>query len=213
MDDYKTDVLISDIKNIRSMMERSSRFLSLSGLSGILAGIVALAGTAAAWWYLHYRLYPEVGSVRMLDNKVIELKLMLFLVFDAVIVLTLALCFGVYFGMRKARKLDIPFWSKSAENTLWSLVIPLVAGGLFCLVLYKYNLYLLIAPATLIFYGLALLNASKYTFHEVRYLGVSEIALGLLCSLLYNYTVVFWALGFGVLHIIYGAVMYYRYER
>lgn len=213
MDEKKTDLYIRDIKEIRSMMERSSRFISLSGLSGIFTGFIALAGTVAAYWYLYYKLQPQVGSISMQSPGVIELKLLLFLVLDALAVLFLSVSSGVFFALRKSRQLNVPFWNKSAELTLWNLLIPLVTGGLFCLVLYKYELYLLIAPATLIFYGLALLNASKYTLHEIRYLGVCEIALGLFCSLLYEYTVYFWALGFGVLHIIYGTIMYYRYER
>ncbi|MBC8046696.1 MAG: hypothetical protein H7Y00_07875 [Fimbriimonadaceae bacterium] len=213
MEQLENKAYIQDIKEIRSMMERSSKFISLSGISGIIAGIIALAGTAIAWWYLNYKLAPEVGTVSMTTNKVIELKLILFLVIDAIFVLLLAVGFGIFLGLRKSKQLNVPFWNKSAELTMWNLIIPLVAGGIFCLVLYKYNLYLLIAPATLIFYGLALLNASKYTLHEVRYLGICEIILGLICSIMYEYTVIFWAIGFGVLHIVYGAVMYYRYER
>lgn len=213
MDENNTELYIKDIKEIRSIMERSTRFISLSGLSGIVAGVIALLGTAAAYWYLHYKLLPETGNLTMNADRVIELKLLLFLVLDAVIVLILVIACGIFFALRKSKKFNIPFWNKSAELTLWNLLIPLIAGGLFCLVLYKYHLYLLIAPATLIFYGLALLNASKYTLHEIRYLGVCEVVLGLFCSLLYEYTVCFWAMGFGVLHIIYGAFMYYRYER
>lgn len=211
--DEKNNGYLDDLKEIRSMMEKSSRFISLSGLSGIAAGIIALAGTIAAWWYLHFRLSPQIPDYEMNINEVLQLKLIIFLILDAIAVLVAAIGFGIYFAVRKSKKLSLPAWNRSAAQTVVNLIIPLVAGGLFCLVLWRYNLYLLLAPATLIFYGLALLNASKYTLHEVYYLGICEIILGLLCSIFYTYTIIFWATGFGVLHIIYGAVMYYRYER
>jgi hypothetical protein len=65
----------------------------------------------------------------------------------------------------------------------------------------------------LIFYGLALLNASKYTLKEIRYLGMSEICLGLIASAWVQFGIVFWGIGFGMLHIIYGTFMYFKYEK
>ena len=38
---------LEELQHIKRMMERSSRFISLSGLSGIAAGICAIAG---AWF-------------------------------------------------------------------------------------------------------------------------------------------------------------------
>ena len=65
----------------------------------------------------------------------------------------------------------------------------------------------------LIFYGLALINSSKYTFFEIRYLGIAEIVLGLIASVFVSSGLILWAAGFGLLHIIYGIIMYYKYER
>jgi hypothetical protein len=44
-------------------------------------------------------------------------------------------------------------------------------------------------------------------------LGICEIGLGLIASIYMGYGLLFWAVGFGVLHIIYGIVMYMKYER
>jgi hypothetical protein len=65
----------------------------------------------------------------------------------------------------------------------------------------------------LIFYGMALLNGSKYTYHEIRALGILEVLLGLIASMNLGHGLLFWALGFGVLHIIYGVLVWYRHER
>jgi hypothetical protein len=64
-----------------------------------------------------------------------------------------------------------------------------------------------------VFYGLALVNASKYTLTDIRYLGITEIILGILNIFFLRRGLYFWALGFGVLHIIYGLVMWWKYER
>jgi len=202
---------IEDIKEIRSMMERSSRFISLSGLSGVSAGVIALAGAVTAWWYIKNNLASMHYS--MFNISSIELKDLVFLLMEAAIVLLLAIGFAIYFAVRKARLQNLPIWNKAAELTFMSLIIPLAAGGIFCMILFYYRLYLLIAPVTLIFYGMALLNAGKYTLNEVRYLGITEIILGLIAATIPGYSLIFWALGFGILHIIYGSVMYFRYER
>jgi hypothetical protein len=105
-------------------------------------------------------------------------------------------------------------WDKTTERMLINLLLPLVAGGIFCLILiFKWQLIGLVAPVTLLFYGMALINASKYTFHDIRYLGVSEVILGLIGTYFIGYGLLIWAIGFGILHIVYGLLMYYKYER
>jgi hypothetical protein len=204
---------IQQLNEIRSLMERSSRFISLSGLSGISAGIVALIGAGIAFFYLDFnqggfdidRYFMEM-SYRRFSNS------WLFITLDALIVLALALFSGIYFTTRRARKQGLKAWDLSARRVLINLFIPLSAGGIFCLILLYHHLIFLMAPATLIFYGLALLNAGKYTYHEIRVLGISEIILGLMASWLVEYGLLFWAIGFGVMHIFYGSMMYFRYE-
>lgn len=202
---------LEDLKEIRSMMERSSRFISLSGLSGISAGIIAILGAFVAGWYVEKNItlvsnnVTTGGDVRTGD--------VVFLLLLASVVLFLAVSAAIYFAIRKARLNDLPIWNKAAELTLINLLLPLGTGAIFCLILYTYGIFLLIAPATLVFYGLSLLNASKYTLSEIRYLGVTEIVLGLIAMAMPGYSLLFWAIGFGLLHIIYGAVMYFRYER
>ena len=195
---------LEDIREIRNLMERSSRFISLSGLSGIFAGIFALLGAGAAWWYL-WKVFPELpgDSYR---------ELYTFLFADAIIVLALSLSAGVLFTTRNAKRKGQPIWDITSRHLLINLAIPLIAGGFFCLILLDQRPQL-IASATLLFYGLALINASKYTVTDIRTLGLCEIALGLISATIQGYSLIFWAIGFGVLHIIYGTVMYYKYER
>jgi hypothetical protein len=197
-----------DIASIRSTMERSVKFLSLSGLSGVLAGIYALLG-ASLTYYLVYFPHAPVGDVfTNADDK----SIILWLISIAIIILILSIATAYYMSVRKATKAGINFYNKTSKELLRSLFIPLITGGLLILILLSQGHFGLVIPACLIFYGLALIQTSVLTFSEIRYLGFSEILLGLLAALLPEYGLLFWAAGFGVLHIVYGLVMYYRYD-
>ncbi len=195
----QTDYL-KDITEIRSIMERSSRFISLSGLSGVMAGVYALVGAYVAHVILH-------------DYTISREQVITYLMADAAVVLLLAVGTGVYLTTRRARTQGAMIWDATAQRLLINLLIPLVVGGLFSLILIARGMVGIIAPSMLIFYGLALVNASKYTLTDIRYLGFAEIGLGLIAALIPGYSLLFWALGFGVFHIIYGTLMYYTHER
>ncbi|MBN1118480.1 MAG: hypothetical protein JXA77_14810 [Bacteroidales bacterium] len=203
----------NQIAEIKEMMEKSSRFLSLSGLSGISVGLIALLGTIYAFFYLNYNLrYFQPDLYFNNPPYFIPDKTLLILILDAVIILILALISAIFFTARKARKKGLKIWNRITKQMLTNLFIPLAAGGIFCLALIYYRIIFLVAPATLIFYGLALINASKYTFTEIRWLGLFEIGLGLIATAFAGYGLIAWSIGFGLLHIIYGIVMYRRYD-
>jgi len=202
-----------DLLAIRNMMERSSKFLSLSGLSGIVAGICALVGAAVA-----YFLILDSGQVqydeylRGLGNTSTS-SVRWLLAIDAFAVLIVASLGAFYFSLLKSKKANQPLWTNSTRRLLGHLLIPLVTGGLFAIILVTRNNIQLVASVTLIFYGLSLVNAGKFTLGEIHYLGLTEIVLGILAGIFVNHGLLFWAIGFGVMHIVYGIVMYYRYER
>jgi len=204
---------LKTLAEIRSLMEQSSRFLSLSGLSGIFAGIFALAGAIVAYFYMDISFFDD----RYYDMAIIDARLnvnfILFFLFDAIIVLGLALAAGFYFTYRNARKKGYAVWTPATRRFMGNLFIPLVTGGLFCILLVYNHVISLVSPVTLIFYGIALINGSKFTHTDIKYLGISEIILGLIGCIWAGYGLIIWAIGFGLLHIIYGLVMYFRYER
>lgn len=209
---------LKNLQEIRSIMERSTRFISLSGLSGVFAGLVALLGALAVYSFhkeFFFSRYQN-GGVFLPEELMSGNALTNFIVFSfvvAFVVLVLALFFATFFTTRNARRKGLPIWDATVRRMLINLFIPLVAGGLFCLILLYHHLVFLIAPSTLLFYGLALINASKFTLTDIRYLGISEITLGLIAMIFVGYGLIFWAVGFGVLHIVYGLAMYIKYER
>ncbi len=196
---------IEDLKEIKEMMNRSSKFISLSGLSGISAGVIALI----AAWFAHSLMYAPSSMEYTVQrgDEGITFKLLV-LASTTIIAAVLA---GVFFTKRKARKMNQPLWDAQTKLLLINLAIPLVTGGLVSILLLQQGLLGLLAPLTLIFYGLALVNASKYTFKEVGTLGMVEIVLGLVAMLFIGYGLFFWAFGFGILHIVYGIIMQLKY--
>ena len=198
-----------DIASIRTMMERSVKVISLSGLSGVLAGIYALIGATVAYFIGHYPISPFHLRIYSVSEPQILWKLLAI----AITVLVASLATGLWLSARKAKKANIKLWTSTSRQMLINLAIPLVSGGLFILIILYTNHYGIAAPASLLFYGLALIQASTNTYDEVRYLGFTEIILGLISAALPGYGLIFWALGFGVMHIVYGTVMYFRYEK
>ncbi|GAB3499571.1 hypothetical protein GCM10027341_23160 [Spirosoma knui] len=205
---------LQTLTEIRSLMERSSKFLSLSGLSGVSAGVVALAGAAVVYMRLRTGWFTIPGYDRLeLYDDADQAAIKQFLVLVALAVLVAALLLGTYFTVRKARRQGLSVWNTSSQRLVWAMAVPLAAGGVFCLALLHYNIIWLAFPATLIFYGLALVNGSRHTLRDVESLGYCEIVLGLISLFLPGYNLLVWAIGFGILHIAYGLAMYFKYER
>ncbi|MEJ5995216.1 hypothetical protein WG904_12375 [Pedobacter sp. Du54] len=201
---------LNALSDIRNMMDRSSRFISLSGLSGVFAGIIALIGAYLAHHEVNAYINGEYGY-----GVDADLTLEFNLLKLGISVLFVALVGGLLFTYRQSMRKKLPFWDKTAKNLILNLAIPLVSGGVFiiALLLNHPNAVVLIAPSCLVFYGLALINASKYTYSDIRFLGICEVLLGLIAVFNSGYGLYFWALGFGVMHIIYGSIMYFKYER
>lgn len=209
-----TQQQLAHLAEMRALMERSTRFLSLSGLSGVWAGACALAGAFVHRYYTeprflgkHLDIYVEKTSLATSMNFETAL------IITALATLLSALLGGWFFTARKARLRGERVWDASSRRLLWALALPLATGGLFCLALLYWGLVGLLAPATLVFYGLALRNGSHFTLRDVGSLGLFEIALGLTGMFFPGYGLELWALGFGFLHIFYGGWMYYKYER
>jgi hypothetical protein len=197
-----------DLSHIRSMMERSSRFISLSGLSGVVAGLTALIGAG----YVYFVLKREGISYFDGDRNIYQPALVRELVMIGALILVVALLSGYIFTANKSRKKGLKIWDATTKRLLITFIVPLITGGIFCLALLFHHLFVWIAPATLIFYGLALVSAERYTLTDVKYLGYCQIVLGLVSLFFLGWGLLFWAIGFGFLHIVYGSIMHKKYK-
>ena len=200
---------LNDLSEIKNLMNKSSRFLSLSGLSGVLAGVYALIGA----WFAYKTIDFDTTTLGEYRNIIITEDAVIRLIVIAALVLILSIITAIFLSVDKAKKTDEKIWNTASKRLLLNFMIPLATGGFFIIFLIEKNMFGLIAPLNLIFYGLACVNASKYTLGDVRYLGLTIIGLGLLSTWFLGYGILFWALGFGVCHILYGAIMYFKYDR
>ena len=207
----ENDKAIEAISDIRFMMERSSKFISLSGLTGVFAGIFALAGATAAYLYSTNSFGPDAVYANLQPDQ--KTDVLMFYGVDAFLVLILSVGFGIWLSSRKSKKTGQSVLDKTAVRLLVNLAIPLLSGGIFCIALIWYGILGLVAPSMLIFYGLSLINASKFTIGDTRYLGYIEVVLGLTSCFFIGYGLLFWVIGFGFFHIAYGLFMYYIYEK
>jgi hypothetical protein len=213
---HTTEESLEALQDIKRMMERSSRFISLSGWSGVSAGLCALAGA----WYAQGKMVDyrsQGGEVfnrlpgDVSNGSVKELRSELLMI--AALVLLAAVITAFLFTYLRSKRAGVPVWGISAQRLMWNTLIPLGTGGFFILRLLQEGYFSLIGPSCLLFYGLALINGSKYTLGEVRYLGYGQLLLGLVSLWMPGYALYFWAAGFGVLHIVYGILMWWKYER
>lgn len=214
--DKETELSVKTLQDIKAIMERSARFITLSGWSGIWAGAVGLAGAAIAYTWLAglpegyttgYR-QVQAGLFSMGEYSPLTFRFIIL----ALVVLLVALAGGYYFTWKKTRANGHKVWNSASKRMLGHMAIPLIAGGFFSLFFLNNGHEMYIAPACLVFYGLALINGSKYTISDIRYLGFSELGLGLINMMLPGYGLICWAIGFGVLHILYGIIMWNKYD-
>ncbi len=214
MDDQNAH--LHTLQDIKQLMHKSSRFVSLSGWSGIAAGSCALIGAWVAkvkmdTYFLNDRsIFSHYGNQSGIGGR-FRLSEELFVV--AIITFVAAFISAFLFTYIRSKKTNIPVWGYTAKKVMIAVSVPMLVGGLFVLRLVNFGLYGLIAPACLLFYGLALINASNHTFPEIRYLGYCQLAIGIINLWIMQYGLYFWAFGFGLLHIVYGIIMWNRYER
>lgn len=196
--------LLDDLSSIKNIMERSTRFISLSGLSGVMAGVYAILGAVYA---LTIFQKEKLSGQTYHDEAIMQLTL------TAVVVLVLSVSTGIWLTIRKARRKGLTVWNPVSRAFLLSGGIPLATGGLFVIIVLLQQHFSIISAGCLIFYGLALVSASHHTFGDVKWLGIFEILIGLTALAIPGYGFLLWVLGFGVMHILYGAIMHFKYDR
>lgn len=205
---------LQTLLEMKHLMQKSTRFMSLSGLSGVAAGVIALLGAAVAFHYIGSTPFETKRSYLILNYATPKwgLSPTAFFLINGISVFILALLAAIFFTVRKAKHQKQAVWGPLTWRLLRNIAVPLGAGGLFSLALLHHGVSGLVASTTLIFYGLALFTAGKYTLKDIQYLGLSQIALGLIAAFYVGYGLEFWSIGFGLFHILYGTIMYYKYD-
>lgn len=214
MKNHQENEQLEAILQMRDMMERSSKYLSLSGLAGIIVGCLAMVGVAFAYWILSMPLH-EINYLQFIESKNENFlsKQIQWLMLDAILVLFLALITGSFLAIRNAKRKGLSIWDATTKRLIYNMFIPLFVGMFLIIAFMLKGQIQFVLPIMLIFYGLALFNASKYAIDEINFLGVLEIGLGIIAIFWVELGLLIWLLGFGILHIIYGSVIYFKYEK
>lgn len=199
-----TEEYLKDISEIKNLMNKSSRFISLSGLSGILAGVYALIGAWFAYWLV---------SNYSRGTLIIGSTIFKYILIDLLLILIASIGTAIILTTKKAKKANAKVWDATTKRLILNFLIPFVTGAIYIIIILSHGKYGQTGGLMLLFYGLALVNASKYTYGDIKYLGYLEIVLGLICAAMPGFGFWFWIIGFGVLHIIYGTLMYFKYDK
>ncbi|MBS1493190.1 MAG: hypothetical protein JST55_06755 [Bacteroidetes bacterium] len=208
----KKEEQLNNLQDIRKLMDRSSRFSALSGISSITAGIIAIFGCLYVAFQLDFPIYAQAQNIMHWNNTPSEKITIKFLITTGFAVAFLSFFAFLLFANQKAKKYNIKLFNSTGKKFIFNHVLFLLCGGLFAAILFYYSTYLLIVPALLIFYGLALINISKFSYDTIRNLGIIEIILGFILCLIPVYSFLFFFIGFGVLHIIYGLILHFKYD-
>ena len=193
------DKALESVNEIKELMEKSSKFISVSGIAAILAGIYALAGA--------YIATQVITSDMYLSDT---LKLMAII---AMAVLAAAAVTAGILSYCKSQKTGQKFFSRLTYRALWNFSLPMLTGGALCISLLLHGYYDILSSVMLLFYGLTLVNVSKFTYANIAWLGYAFICLGVIDSFWEGHALLFWTIGFGGFHILYGILFYLHYER
>lgn len=192
---------LDHLQEIKKLMEKSSKSGSLSGIAGIIIGILAISGVSLTYYFLDKS--PFEPGYFLIEREKFDV-----LVLIAFIVLFLSLVTGAVMAVKKDTWNDL-----ATKKLLFNLFIPLIVGGIYSITLYYQGLFGWIAPVTMIFYGLGLFSAGKFSMPEIQFLGIIFSALGLFATFLIDYGLLIWGFGFGFLHLIFGIIIYLKYEK
>ena len=148
------DKALESVNEIKELMEKSSKFISVSGLAAILAGIYALAGAYIATLVIT----PETYLIVTLE-------------FMAIIALSVLAAAAVTAGILsycKSKKTGQSFFSRLTYRALWNFSLPMLTGGALCISLLLHGYYDILSSVMLLFYGLTLVNVSKFTLSLIH---------------------------------------------
>lgn len=202
------------LNDIREMMSKSSRFQSVSGWSIIIVGLYAAVASAMAaavigvgdWLpgFENLHRYANLNTPSRIRTAALI----------AIGLLALSLLTVFVFAIVKSKRHHLRFaLDKRMMQMLLDFFVPLAAGGLLSMALVMQGHYGLTSSIMLLFYGLALINCSHYTYPVLRYLGYAELLIGVVDCFTMSHALLFWFLGFSVMHILFGIVYVLMFER
>lgn len=184
------DRAIDNVKFIREMMERSASFTAVPGYGGILMGVTAVAAA-----------YIANTQVYLRDSLMTWL-----------IEAFLAFAIGFLAMWQKSKIAGQSLFSTPARKFAYGFIPPLVVGVVIVLGLGRYEYYYVMAPVCMLCYGAAVACGGAFSSRVVPVMGWCFIALGIVAFILpSSYAQIMMGASFGLLHIIFGAIIARKY--
>ena len=181
---------IDNLRYIRETMERAGSFTAVPGWGGVTMGITAVAAAVVAGW--------QISPDRWLATWLME---------GAV-----AIAIGVIAMQQKARAAGLEMWSAPARKFVFSFVPPMFAGAVLTFALWRAGLMHLIPGTWLLLYGTGVITGGAFSVRVVPIMGGGFLALGAAALVSPAALSNLWlGLGFGGLHIVFGAMIARKY--
>ncbi len=181
---------IENLRFIRETMERSASFTAVPGWGGVAVGLSAVAASVIAGQQLEEHAWLSVWLAEGV----------------------LAFAVGAWAAMRKARAADLPIWTGAARKFALSLLPPVAAGALLTAALEAGGLHRFLPGLWLVTYGAGVVTAGAFSVRVVPLMGLCFMLAG--AAALFSPAAwgnVILGLGFGGLHIVFGAIIARRY--
>jgi hypothetical protein len=185
-----SDRAADNLKFIRETMERSTHFTAVPGYGGMLMGATAIVAA-----------YIALQQVTLRDRLIVWLT-------EA----CLAFAIGVLAMWQKSKIAKTSLFSAPARKFAFGFAPSLIAGVVITLGLWRFEHYEMMAPAWMLLYGAAVVTGGAFSVRIVPLMGWMFIALGAIAiALPPGYGNYLMGLSFGLLHIIFGAIIAKRY--
>jgi len=190
---------MDNLRYIREAMERSSSFTAVPGWGGVLIGATALIAAALAEW---------MESIDRLAGLRGGRGWMLVWGWE----LPLALMIGGVAMKRKARAANVKLLTGPGRKFVLSLAPPLVAGALISVALVRIGSFDVLPGVWLLLYGVGVVAGGAFSVRVVPVMGMFFMGLGTLTLFAPPaFGRLMMAVGFGVVHIVFGLIIARRY--
>lgn len=181
---------MDNLRFIRETMERAGSFTAVPGWGVVLIGFTATIAAVAAG--------SAVASSRWRSVWLSEAMI--------------ALVIGVASLRLKARRAEVKLTTGPGRKFTLSLAPPLVAGALLTYALSLAGLFGILPGLWLLLYGAGVVTGGAFSVRVVPIMGLAFMAIGTIALFLpVPWPAVLMGVGFGGIHIFFGAIIARRY--
>ena len=184
------DRALDNLAFIRETMERSTSFTAVPGYGGMLMGLTAIIAAYIAStqplrqdWLITW--FAEAG---------------------------IAFAIGVLGMWNKSRTGDTSLFSAPALKFARAFAPPLIAGVVITLGMWRFGHFETMIPVWIVSYGAAVVSGGSFSVKVVPVMGWLFLAMGAAAfALPAGYGNIYMGASFGLVHIIFGAIIAKRY--